>query len=204
LIVPMVGDWLGCRRQPAVRFCEVGVNASGSAKNATSFFIVAFVWCVLFFSLSGCKRGAYILPAFPLMALTLGAYLTHGHRVHNWRPWIAGFAMVYVLILGATWTLLPDYHRRFGMRRQVEAQINVANELPVVCLPKRWDSVSFYLRREVAVGDASVLLAGEPTLVFVKRQGALPAMLRGLPAEWAFFPLDTRRHNVVVGMIQRR
>jgi dolichol-phosphate mannosyltransferase len=42
---------------------------------ALGFFLLAFVVCVAFFSLSACKRSGYILPAFPLLALALGCYL---------------------------------------------------------------------------------------------------------------------------------
>jgi dolichol-phosphate mannosyltransferase len=39
------------------------------------FFLTAGCWCILFFSLSGCKRPSYILPAIPPLALALGSYL---------------------------------------------------------------------------------------------------------------------------------
>jgi 4-amino-4-deoxy-L-arabinose transferase-like glycosyltransferase len=39
------------------------------------FLIVCSWWCLLFFSLSGCKRAFYILPAMPPLALALGGYL---------------------------------------------------------------------------------------------------------------------------------
>jgi dolichol-phosphate mannosyltransferase len=42
---------------------------------ALLFFAPAFLWCVLFFSLAGCKRPGYVLPAMPLLALGLGCYL---------------------------------------------------------------------------------------------------------------------------------
>jgi len=37
--------------------------------------LVAALWCVGFFSLAGCKRAFYILPAMPALALALGSYL---------------------------------------------------------------------------------------------------------------------------------
>jgi dolichol-phosphate mannosyltransferase len=42
---------------------------------ALGFFLLSSLWCLLFFSASGCKRPAYILPAMPLLALALGCYL---------------------------------------------------------------------------------------------------------------------------------
>jgi dolichol-phosphate mannosyltransferase len=51
---------------------------------ALGIFVLAFVWCVVFFSLSGCKRPGYILPAFPLLALMLGTFVAHGLPWRNW------------------------------------------------------------------------------------------------------------------------
>src|SRR5260370_12673891 len=42
---------------------------------ALGFYLLAFLWCVVFYSLAGCKRPVYILPALPLLALMLGCYL---------------------------------------------------------------------------------------------------------------------------------
>jgi dolichol-phosphate mannosyltransferase len=42
---------------------------------ALGFFLLAFVWCLVFYSTAGCKRAGYILPAMPLLALALGCYL---------------------------------------------------------------------------------------------------------------------------------
>jgi hypothetical protein len=39
------------------------------------FFLLASLLCFVFFSASGCKRPAYILPAMPPFALALGCYL---------------------------------------------------------------------------------------------------------------------------------
>ena len=42
---------------------------------ALGFMLLAALWCVLFFSLSGCKLPTYILPAFPFLALAIGTFL---------------------------------------------------------------------------------------------------------------------------------
>lgn len=56
---------------------------------ALGFFLLAFLWCVLFFSGSGCKCPAYILPALPALAVVLSCYLTHGIAWQSvcWRDW---------------------------------------------------------------------------------------------------------------------
>jgi dolichol-phosphate mannosyltransferase len=46
------------------------------------FPVLACCWCLVFFSLSGCKRPAYILPAFPPFALALGSCLA---RTEPWN-----------------------------------------------------------------------------------------------------------------------
>jgi dolichol-phosphate mannosyltransferase len=56
---------------------------------ALGFFVLTLVWCLAFFSLSGCKRQGYILPAFPLFALVLGSYVAHAvawQRMMSWQP----------------------------------------------------------------------------------------------------------------------
>jgi dolichol-phosphate mannosyltransferase len=42
---------------------------------ALGFFLLSSLLCLIFFSVSGCKRPAYILPAMPPLALALGCYL---------------------------------------------------------------------------------------------------------------------------------
>jgi 4-amino-4-deoxy-L-arabinose transferase-like glycosyltransferase len=42
---------------------------------ALGLFLLSSVWTVLFYSLAGCKRAVYILPALPPLALALGCYL---------------------------------------------------------------------------------------------------------------------------------
>ncbi|MBI3409218.1 MAG: glycosyltransferase family 39 protein [Planctomycetes bacterium] len=201
LLLPMARDWIWRWRGSAARFYEAGPNEERT-KRALKFFVIAFAWCLLFFSLSGCKRAAYILPAFPLLAMALGTYLVHGMAVTHWRRWVWGFATVYVVLLVASLQLLPEYHRRFGMRFQVQEQADVAVNMPVVCLPKRWNSVSFYLQRGVDVEKEESLAKSGPALVFVKRETALEGMLHALPAHWEFVPRGGQRKNVAVGVIR--
>ncbi len=42
---------------------------------ALGFFLLSFVWGLLIFSASGCKRPTYVLPLMPPLALALGCYL---------------------------------------------------------------------------------------------------------------------------------
>jgi dolichol-phosphate mannosyltransferase len=70
---------------PMVRYLTKRSASAGRRRPpALGFFLLALGWCVLFFSLSGCKRAGYILPAYPLLALTLGTYLANATP---WRRW---------------------------------------------------------------------------------------------------------------------
>jgi 4-amino-4-deoxy-L-arabinose transferase-like glycosyltransferase len=243
------------------------------------FMLLAVLWCVVFFSLSGCKRPGYVLPAFPLLALLIATYVTHGlpwprwvalpvpgyaqrlgHRVAQrlgevaltlgvlggwgavlgglwsaaeagvatlllavatvvvrrvevgraaWRSWATCAAMVFVLLLGGMQLLLPGYHDHFGLRSQIVPQMDHLAG-PVACYPKRWDSVSFYLQREVetvAPGEERDLIKDlgpqGQRLLFVKGQ-ALPELLKTLPAGWEFVQRGAPGPNVVVGMVRKK
>jgi dolichol-phosphate mannosyltransferase len=52
-----------------------GDAAAPVSQSPLRFCCVCSCWCLLFFSLSGCKRAFYILPAMPPLALALGGYL---------------------------------------------------------------------------------------------------------------------------------
>jgi 4-amino-4-deoxy-L-arabinose transferase-like glycosyltransferase len=42
---------------------------------AIGFWLLAALWIILFYSVAGCKRAVYILPALPPLALALGCFL---------------------------------------------------------------------------------------------------------------------------------
>jgi dolichol-phosphate mannosyltransferase len=54
---------------------------------ALGFFLLSLLWCVVFFSCSGCKRPVYLLPALPLLAMVLGCYVANAvsWRALSWR-----------------------------------------------------------------------------------------------------------------------
>ncbi|MBI2807542.1 MAG: glycosyltransferase [Planctomycetes bacterium] len=275
LLAPMLGyltrrSWRMSQRRPA----------------GLGFLLLAFGWCVLFFSLSGCKRPGYILPAFPLLALALGTFVTHGLP---WNRWIhlaawrkagsyrdarrlarrlvlttaamgvtislasalsglctwreAGFVTLGIGAIGATivcmparlpgWTAwtgcvtgvflllalgqslwLPDYHARFGLRRQMEivAEYEQDEELPILSYPKRYDSIAFYSgRRQIDSYTPAELAkfmhdlqAHGKALVFVRREGSLRELLGALPDHLEVEILNSRDDFVVVGLVRPR
>ena len=249
---------------------------------ALGMFVLAFAWCVLFFSLSGCKRQGYILPALPLLALIVGTFVTHGLPWGRWmqvvnvpahplgRRWARrlalttlamgamlslaagvsemwtwpiamlttfGFLAVGVAVVAATermpaWTScagcavvvffvlgfgqrtwLPDYHERFGLRRQVELSSEYEQEeLPIVSYPKRWDSVSFYSKRtnieSYAPADLAQLMHDlqkhGKAIVFVRREGSLRELLNALPDHLEVEMLGREDDFIVVALVGPR
>lgn len=252
---------------------------------ALSFFLLAFAWCVLFFSLSGCKRPIYILPALPMLAVALGCYAAHAIdwqtlslgkiirlpvpdryrmiaqcatigtilagiglavvavHVHMWESseglliaavlagvlavafyyssrlspsasWLCCIAALFGLLWLGVYQLLPDYNRRFALRGYVRpyAEVCTQNNLSVLCYPRGWDSVSFYLRREnVRTYDHAELaemiahLRAHPhCLVFIKRGPSLDRFRRILPASLEYVPSDCERRKVAVGFVRPR
>jgi 4-amino-4-deoxy-L-arabinose transferase-like glycosyltransferase len=113
------------------------------------YLLLAGGWCVFFFSLSGCKLPTYILPAFPPLALALGAYAA-GSRWHTsrWPAAVAG--ATFVLLAVGHYAVVPWYahhHSPLGRSAKLLRQC-AAPEVPVVCYPRPADSVAFYLRRD--------------------------------------------------------
>lgn len=246
---------------------------------AVGLFLLAALWCLLFFSAADCKRALYILPAMPPLALALGWFLDvslprerrHGVgsallrctarpavwatalvlaagvagsllavQVELWplatgamtasaavlglavlagwgprlaRTWAACGAVTFVLLLVMVHELLPSYARRFSLRGQVRPHAEACADpaVPVVCYPRRWDSVSFYLRRADVrvyhVAQRDELLADlrrQPeTLVFIKSPAALEALVHDLPQGMEFVPRG-RQGNVRVGWVRSR
>jgi len=131
--------------------------------------------------------------------------------------WVLCGAVTFAVLLAAVHQVLPGYTRKFSIREQVRPQLQVSAtaHLPVVCYPHRWDSVSFYLRRnDVHVytpaqrHDLMALLRAQPdTLVFVKSDDAtsrnLTDFLEALPGCLEFVP-RSRSGIVTAGLVHRR
>jgi 4-amino-4-deoxy-L-arabinose transferase-like glycosyltransferase len=183
---------------------------------ALVFCLIALLWCVLFFSLSGCKRVGYILPALPLLSVCLGWCL--GEWLPSWRPaslrlGLAGAAVLFVGLLVGVQVLLPRYHRNFALRGQVRRH---AEELAatdgVFCYPKRWDSVTFYLQSDqvrvfgaAEKGDLiAALQARSQTLMFVKNEHWLDEFRSALPPSLEFKPIGRQGRTMAVGLVSKR
>ena len=132
------------------RFLLSGDEADASRRPPEfGFVLLAGGWCVLFFSLSGCKLATYILPAFPPLTLALGYFVVA--RAWDLTRWAraAAAATVIVLALGHH-VAVPWFARlRAPMGRPDEVRALCGDPaVPVLCYPRNCDSVAFYLGRD--------------------------------------------------------
>jgi 4-amino-4-deoxy-L-arabinose transferase-like glycosyltransferase len=134
---------------PFVRYLLSGEEKEAESRSlALGFMLLAGGWCVLFFTLSGCKLPTYILPAFPFLSSALGVYFAQVRWVRSSWTWgIVGLALT--LMATSHYLFVPWYARfRSPMRQTMEvAQLCGDSQTPVVCYPRNCDSVAFYLGR---------------------------------------------------------
>ncbi len=197
LLIPLI-NWLA-RRRP--RVFAAGPGGLG-------FALLALGWCVLFFSMSGCKRAVYILPALPWLSICLG-FCCRSAVWHAlaWRPsrWMtrAMAGVVFGVLLAGVYLLLPSDQRRFALRGQVRRHLGTETE--VFCYPKRWDGVTFYLQRTdvhvFTTEQRSEFIAAlqklPEALLFVKRP-ALAELMSELPPSLELVPVGRQGATVTV------
>jgi 4-amino-4-deoxy-L-arabinose transferase-like glycosyltransferase len=113
------------------------------------FVLLVGLWCVFFFSLSGCKLPTYVLPAFPFFCLAVGYYLA---AVPQRRPrlQIVLTALTFVGILVAQHVAVPWYawYRSPMQRADVVRRFAADPDATVVCYPRDCDTAAFYLGRD--------------------------------------------------------
>jgi len=177
-----------------------------------TFFLLASLWSLLFFSLSGCKRPSYILPAMPPLALALGWYVVTGLS-RRWQiSWAWCGVASFGVLFAAVFVVFPHYAREYSLRGQVRRHADM--QVPVMCYPRGWDSISFYLgRSDVRVYPREELTAllddlqRQPeTLVFLKPSRAgqsLSDLLQRLPPALQFVPRG-RQGALTVGSVIRK
>jgi 4-amino-4-deoxy-L-arabinose transferase-like glycosyltransferase len=116
---------------------------------ALGFVLLAGGWCVLFFSLSGCKLPTYVLPAIPFLCLAVGYFI-------GTSPWQgsrllgATAATAFVLLLVMHHVIVPWYawYRSPGGRLAELERYCADRAVPVICYPRACDSAAYYLRRD--------------------------------------------------------
>jgi dolichol-phosphate mannosyltransferase len=193
--------WVGCRLAQRVTVLVLG-GAVGVVVVAVGAEMVAPA------------RGSAIAAAGLAALLALWA---RGPDPRAGVAWVGCGVATLVALLGGLHQVLPGYERKFSLRTQVRPQRARTHDplVPVVCYPRRWDSVSFYLLRD----DVQVfrperraelvrrLHGSAETLVFVKSDTAdarpLGDLLRDLPP-WLEFVPQGSPGIVTAGLVRRR
>jgi 4-amino-4-deoxy-L-arabinose transferase-like glycosyltransferase len=184
---------------------------------ALGFFLLAASWCLVFYSIAGSKRAGYILPAMPPLALVFGCYLGGAlarlpgpSRRRATVSWVCSGAAVFAGLLIGLHLVLPGYARKFSLRGQVRplAKLVQNPEIQVICYPRGWDSVGFYLHRD----DVRVYTPNErpqlvadlktkpQTLAFIKSDHSLDEFLQDLRGSMEFIP-QGRAGDVTAGWV---
>jgi hypothetical protein len=156
------------------------------------FMLLAGGWCVLFFSLSGCKLPTYILPAFPMLALAMGSFV--GGRRWQLSRWLRpGASVAFIVLLGMHHLAVPWYawyRSPAGKLAKLERYFADRN-VPVVCFPRPCESLGFYLGRndirsfrskEVDALRAA-LRANPRTIVVCTHRHSLHGLRQAMPPE---------------------
>jgi hypothetical protein len=112
------------------------------------YLLLAGGWCVLFFSLSGCKLPTYVLPAFGPLCLAAGGFVagTAWHRARAVRAAVAG---CWLMVAAGHFALVPWYAAHRSPLKHADAVRALCDDpaVPVVCFPRNVDSVAFELGR---------------------------------------------------------
>ncbi len=139
LLLPALGRWLWTNDESLAERRTAGLG----------FVLLASAWCVLFFSASGSKLATYVLPAFPFLALAVGATLAarDWDRRRSVRAAAVGTlgVMAAVHLAGVPWFA----GQRAAMGRPAPVlELCSDPDVPVLCFPRPCDSVAFYLGRD--------------------------------------------------------
>lgn len=193
-------------RSPALLLARYGYRLTGGV-------LAAGLAGVLVAMVAGVLSAAEAAVAVFVVVLGFAGWLRYGAGRSAAASWGLCGGATFLLLFAAVQLVLPDYARRFSMRGSLrpQAQLGLTEATPIVCYPRRWDSVSYYLRRN----DVTVFTRGQrrellrdlgsrpETLLVIKSDESLKELLRELPAVLEFVPRG-RRGNVTVGVVRPR
>jgi len=167
------------------------------------FWLLAGSWCVLFFSLSGCKLPGYVLPAFPCLCLALGDFVARTRWSELRITRVAIGAMSAVLALGF-YVAVPWYaERRSPMGPpDIAARLQAARGEAIYCFPRNVDSVAFYTDRDdlkscrtkVSQELVEALIQRDRTVVLFTHRHSLDTFRQVLPPQLKITEAVAVRH----------
>jgi hypothetical protein len=133
-----------------VRFLISGDETDRARRGSNlGFVLLSGGWCVLFFSLSGCKLPTYIMPAFPPLALAMGRYLA-GSKWPARRATTCVLSASLLFLCAGHNLALPWFAGYRAPPARVDELRDLCEDLhiPVLCYPRNCDSVAFYIGRD--------------------------------------------------------
>ncbi len=168
------------------------------------FWLLAGGWCVLFFSLSGCKLPTYVLPAFPCLLLALGDFVAKTRWRTAWQT-RAGVSCTAAVLAVAFYVLIPWYAElRSPMGTpDVAAKLHAAANETVYCFPRNVDSVAFYTNRDDLKSMRSkqsqelieTLMKRDRSVVLFTHRHSLESFKAVLPPELTVAEATPARHR---------
>ncbi len=158
-----------------------------SSTAAGGFWILAGLWCVLFFSVSGSKLPTYILPAYPFLCLALGGFVARCQWRLAPRVLVPAFA---VILAGVFHFALPWYARERSPMGQPDLVARFLDSDSVITYPRNCDSVAFYSDRsdfhKVRSKDVNELMVAmhhrPQTVILFTHKHSFAAFRDALPA----------------------
>jgi len=131
-----------------VSYLRSVLKGEPTRSTAGGFWLLAGLWCVAFFSISGSKLPTYILPAYPPLCLALGEFVSRTRWNNSW--FTRGLIGTFAVLLGAIhYVGLPWYARERSPMGRPELVTPYLNDpaATVVMYPREVSSVSFYTGR---------------------------------------------------------
>ncbi|MGL4423555.1 MAG: glycosyltransferase family 39 protein, partial [Gemmataceae bacterium] len=125
-----------------------GTDSETPRTPAGGYWLLAGLWCMFFFSVSGSKLPTYILPAFPPLCLALGEFISRSHwQANRWPRLLFGSFAMLMLIVHAIG--LPWYAEARSPVRQAEMVQSFIGEpaTAVASYPRDCNSVAYLLGR---------------------------------------------------------
>jgi 4-amino-4-deoxy-L-arabinose transferase-like glycosyltransferase len=177
---------------PFIRFLLSGQEETAAQRTPElGFMLLAAGWCLLFFTLSGCKLPTYILPAFPPLCLGLGHFLSRSRWSASRWP-VAVAATTFLAFVVFHHILLPWYAgHRSPVRQAGVLRRYCAPEESVVCYPRPCNAVAYLLNRDdlrtfrsKEIEELRNLVRKQPrTVILCTHRNSLEGLRQLLPPE---------------------